>query len=237
MGGNPFVKIRPLFTGDVPVPPLRALTLLTESCQFQGVMLEKYFPGREFKALLFDFDGTVADTMDAHFSSWNKALAVFGLTISRDQHLSWAGRTTRQILKLIGEIHGLEIDPDAFIKNKEVHYFALLDAVVPVTPVVEIIEHFQGKLPMAIVSGSRRKMVEAALNHLALRSYFDVLVCAEDYVQGKPHPEGFLKAAQLLGAAPADCLAFEDAALGIEAARNAGISCLVVEGPEWRLKR
>ena len=189
-------------------------------------MLKSFFPNQEFKAFLFDFDGTIADTMPAHLSSWNKALEIYKISISRDQHYSWAGRPTRQILQLVNQLHGLQIDYDDFFKGKETHYLAQLGQVMPILPVVEIIEHYSGKIPMAIVSGSRRKMVNAVLEHLNLQKHFTTLVCAEDYVNGKPDPEGFLKAARLLQTEAKDCLVFEDAPLGIEAAKRAGMACL-----------
>jgi HAD superfamily hydrolase (TIGR01509 family) len=191
-------------------------------------MLERYFPKQTFKAFLFDFDGTVADTMPAHLDAWNKALKVHNLTLSREQHLEWAGRPTRQILQLLNEKHGTGIEPDAFMRAKEVDYLASISQVRAIASVVSIIEHYTGKIPMAVVSGSRRKPVELTLTQLGLAKYFEVLVCAEDYVKGKPDPDCFLLAAAHLKVEPQECLVFEDASLGIEAAKRAGMACLRV---------
>lgn len=191
-------------------------------------MLDKYFPQREFKALLFDFDGTVADTMPAHWDAWNKALKIYNLTLSREQHLEWAGRPTRQIVEMFNEMHGTSISPDDFIKAKEVDYLTSISRVQGIPSVVEIIKFYHGKVPMAVVSGSRHRPVETTLAHLQMAHYFDALICAEDYVKGKPEPDCFLLAAQTLKVEPRDCLVFEDANLGIEAARRAGMTCLKV---------
>lgn len=191
-------------------------------------MLERYFPQQTFKALLFDFDGTIADTMPAHLEAWNKALQVYNLTLSREQHLEWAGRPTRKIVELLNGLHKTTIDPDAFVKAKEVDYLASISQVRAINSVVEIIKFYHGKVPMAVVSGSRHKPVEMTLAALNLTSYFDLLVCAEDYAKGKPDPDCFLIAAERLKIAPKDCLVFEDANLGIEAARRAGMACLRV---------
>lgn len=191
-------------------------------------MIETFYPGREFSAYLFDFDGTIADTMPPHLDAWNKALGLYGLTLSRDQHMAWAGRPTREIVKLLNELHDLEMSVEDISKAKEIHYMSSIPLVKGIVPVVDIIRAAHGKIPMAVVSGSRRKPVEATLDHLEMRSLFDVLVCAEDYTIGKPAPDCFLKAASLLGVRPEDCLVFEDAALGIEAAHNAGMACLQV---------
>jgi beta-phosphoglucomutase family hydrolase len=191
-------------------------------------MLDRFFPKREFKALLFDFDGTIADTMPMHFAAWNRALRVYNLVLTKEEHLGWAGRPTRQIVQLLNEKHGTKISPEEFTRQKEVEYFASLQNVREIHSVVEIVKHYAGKVPMAIVSGSRHKPVETTLAALKLTQYFSVLVCAEDYVNGKPAPDCFLQAAEKLGVAPADCLVFEDAELGVEAASRAGMACLRV---------
>lgn len=191
-------------------------------------MLNTYFPTHDFKALLFDFDGTVADTMPAHLEAWNKSLAVYNLTLSRDQHQAWAGRPTKMIVQMLSEMHKIEIPADEFLKAKEVLFFDSLAAVKDIPTVVEIIKFYHGKVPMAVVTGSRRKPVTRVLQHLGLEQYFDLLVCAEDYENGKPAPDCFLQAAHALKVDPKDCLAFEDAVLGIQAAHAAGMPCLRV---------
>ncbi|HEY8272649.1 MAG TPA: HAD family phosphatase [Pseudobdellovibrionaceae bacterium] len=191
-------------------------------------MLKKYFPEREFKALLFDFDGTVADTMGAHLHAWNRGLANYNLSLSKEQHLAWAGRPTRMIVQLLNEMHKIEISIEEFLKQKEIHFFSSLHEVKEIRSVVEIVKHYHGTLPMAVVTGSRRAAVEKTLAHLGLTGYFNQLVCAEDYTHGKPAPECFLLGALRLDIEPKDCLAFEDAPLGIEAAKKAGMSCLHV---------
>jgi len=191
-------------------------------------MLKKYFPQHEFKALLFDFDGTVADTMPAHLRAWNISLAAYDLTLSREQHFSLAGRPTRMIVEMLNEMHKVEIAIDEFLAEKEIHFFSSLHEVKEITPVVNIVKHYHGKLPMAVVTGSRRTPVEKILAHLNLTRYFDQLVCAEDYKNGKPAPDCFLIGASRLGIDPNDCLAIEDAPLGIESATKAGMNCLLV---------
>jgi len=193
-------------------------------------MLERFFPKHKFRALLFDFDGTIADTMPAHLDAWNKALKVYDLTLSKEQHLEWAGRPTRQIVELLNSKHGTKISPDEFSRAKEHDYLASIKQVKAIASVVEIIKFYDGKIPMAVVSGSRHRPVETTLDHLGLTEHFDAVICAEDYKNGKPDPDCFLLAAEKLGVAPADCLVFEDAALGIEAARRAGMACIRVTG-------
>ncbi|MGZ3771685.1 MAG: HAD family hydrolase [Bdellovibrio sp.] len=191
-------------------------------------MLKNYFPKHDFKALLFDFDGTVVDTMGAHLKAWNISLANYGLTLSKEQHLAWAGRPTRVIVQLLNEMHKTSISAEEFLKQKEFHFFSSFQEIKEITSVMEIVKHYQGTLPMAIVTGSRRAAVEKVLVHLDLTKYFNELVCAEDYTFGKPAPDCFLLGASRLGHNPKECLAFEDAPLGIEAAKTAGMNCLYV---------
>ncbi len=191
-------------------------------------MIKNFFPDREFKAFLFDFDGTVADTMPVHLAAWNHALAFYGLTLTLDQHHGWAGRPTREIVKLLSDAHKIQLPVDEILKNKETHYMQSLPAVKAIVPVFDIIQASYGKIPMAIVSGSRRKPVETTLRQIGLTKYFDHLVCAEDYVHGKPAPDCFLQAAAFYKVEPKDCLVFEDAILGIRAAEAAGMEVLRV---------
>jgi beta-phosphoglucomutase family hydrolase len=191
-------------------------------------MLDRFFSNKSFAALLFDFDGTIADTMSAHFASWNHALSFHNLQLTHEQHLTWAGRPTREIVRLLNELHLTNMTYEEVSKAKESHYLLSLDNVKEVVPVVEIIRHYRDQLPMAVVSGSRHKAVDVALDKLGLTEYFDAVVCAEDYVHGKPNPDCFLKAAALLKVAPEHCLVFEDAELGIQGAKAAGMLCVRV---------
>jgi HAD superfamily hydrolase (TIGR01509 family) len=89
-----------------------------------------------------------------------------------------------------------------------------------------------GKIPFAVVSGSPRDSVVRTLETLNIRDLFEVLVCAGEYPRGKPAPDPFLIAAEKLGIAPADCLVFEDADLGIEAATAAGMQSIRIAPPK-----
>ena len=196
-------------------------------------MVKNFYPDREFKAFLFDFDGTVADTMPAHLVAWNKALGVHGLGLSLEEHLNWAGRPTSEIVKLLSELHKIELSYEEISKSKEFHYMGSISSVKGIIPVVDIIKVSHGQVAMAIVSGSRRKQVQTTLSQLGMSHFFETLVCAEDYVVGKPAPDCFLKAAAILKVEPKDCLVFEDGNLGIQAALAAGMACLrVSEAPE-----
>ena len=125
-------------------------------------MINKFFPNREFKAFLFDFDGTIADTMGVHRIAWNKALAVYGLSLSLEQHLGWAGRPTREIVKLLSELHNVEISYEEVSKSKEFHYMGSLSEVKGIIPVIDIIKVSHGKIPRAITKIAREASISTS---------------------------------------------------------------------------
>jgi len=192
-------------------------------------------PAGEFRAYLFDCDGTIVDSMPLHYVAWKKALADWNCPFEEELFYSWGGRPVREIIAALNQMHALEMPVDAVAKRKEGLYFALEDQLKAIPEVIEHIEAKHGHIPLAVVSGSRLKSVLHSLSALGLVEKFDVLVCAEDYVRGKPAPDCFLTAAEKLGVNPKDCLVFEDTEMGIEAARAAGMSWVKVPAPLERI--
>ena len=120
---------------------------------------------------------------------------------------------------------------DEVAEKKEALYLELLPGLKAIPEVVAHIDAQYGRIPFAVVSGSRRSSVVGSLGALGLLGKFDTLVCAEDYKRGKPAPDSFLMAAKRLGIAPKECLVFEDTELGIEAATAAGMASVKVPPP------
>ena len=181
-------------------------------------------PPGDFQAYLFDLDGTVADSMPVHFLAWSQAVTEAGGTFPEDLFYAWGGIPLLRTVEMLNERLGYAMKPADVVHRKESLYLAMLDRVKPVAAVLEHVHARHGSIPLAIVSGSPRDSVIRTLTTLGLLDRFDTLVGAEDYTQGKPHPEPFLTAARRLGVAPKDCLVFEDADAGIEAAQAAGMT-------------
>lgn len=180
-------------------------------------------PAGDFKAYLFDMDGTVADTMPLHFLSWTQAVEEAGGNFPEDLFYAWGGVPLLGVVRNLNRHFGYSLDPAAVAHRKESLYLSMLDQVTPVASVLEHIHAQHGKIPFAIVSGSPRESIRRTLTTLNLLDYFPVIVGAEDYTHGKPDPEPFLTAAQRLNVPPANCLVFEDADAGIRSAEAAGM--------------
>ena len=182
------------------------------------------------EGLIFDCDGTLADTMPLHFLAWRETLNRHGMTLSEDRFYSLGGQPTVKIVALLAGEQGIEVDPVAVADEKEQSFLTRLEEVQPIAPIVEIVRANAGKLPMAVASGSHRAVVFDVLKIIGLDDLFDehTVVGAEDTELHKPNPDVFLEAARRIGVAPEKCRVYEDAELGIEAARRAKMACFDV---------
>lgn len=192
-------------------------------------------PAGTFRAYLFDCDGTIVDSMPLHYVAWKTSLAEYNCVYEEKLFYAWGGRPIREILRLLNEMQNLNMPVDEVAEKKEALYHQLLPELKGIPEVIEHIDAQHGRIPFAVVSGSRRSSVTASLSALGLLDKFETLVCAEDYKRGKPAPDGFLLAAERLGVAPSDCLVFEDTELGIEAATAAGMASVKVPLPFERV--
>ncbi|MBL7254295.1 HAD family phosphatase [Actinoplanes sp. LDG1-01] len=190
-------------------------------------------PEGEFDAYLFDCDGTIADSMPIHYLAWQRALSEYGAKFGEELFYAWGGRTPASVIVDLNEQQGLAMPVDLVNERREQFFQELLPDVQAVPEVLEHILSAYGKLPFAVVSGSSRESVTASLNALGLLDRFDVMVCAGDYLNGKPDPECFLAAAALLGVAPERCVVFEDTDFGMRAAAAAGMAAVRVP-PPWQ---
>lgn len=188
-------------------------------------------PDGQFEGYIFDCDGTVADTMPAHYEAWCAALAPYGIPFPEALFYDLGGTKTHRIVEILAERHGVEIPVNDTVETKERIFSEKLHQIEPVEPVVELVKKYHGQAPMAVASGGIRTLVTRTLEHLGLLHYFDAIVTADDVTHGKPHPEPFLLAAARIGVRPERCLVFEDGKVGIEAARAAGMAVCVVPTP------
>lgn len=179
-------------------------------------------------ALIFDFDGTLADTMPVHYRAWEKVLGGVGIPFSEERFYQLGGMPTAKIIRLLSDETGIPVadaDIPAMTHAKESTFLEFLSHVTRLDPVVNVAAAHRGRLPMAVATGGYRAVIQKTLEFVALHDWFDAMVCAEDTPRHKPEPDVFLEAARRLGVSDfARCVVFEDTDIGLEAARRAGMT-------------
>lgn len=180
------------------------------------------------QGLIFDCDGTLADTMPLHYRVWSALARKHNFDFPEDRFYSFGGVPTRDILKILGQEQGLQLDYLAIAREKEAGYLPLIAQVEPINTVVGIAREHFGRIPMAVASGGSRHVIEQVLRHLDIRQLFAAVVTNEDVQRQKPAPDIFLEAARRLGVPPHRCRAYEDTDLGLESIRAAGMEAVDV---------
>lgn len=191
--------------------------------------------GPSIRALVFDCDGTLADTMPIHHVAWVTELRLHGLDLPEDVFYSMAGMSTVRSIEVLAEAQGVPLAPGqavAIAAAKEERYLEVIHQVRPVAEVLRIAEHYRGVLPLAVASGGERWLVTRTLTTIGVLDWMDAIVGADDTERHKPDPDPFLEAARRLGVEPSACAVFEDSDLGLEAARRAGMEPVDIR--PWR---
>lgn len=188
----------------------------------------------KIRAILFDLDGVLVDATEWHYEALNRALALFGYTISRYEHLTtYNGLPTRKKLEMLSVEKNLPRglhDIIAKIKQKYTREEILRNC----TPVFEkefmIRQLKRDGLKIACCSNSVRESLERMLFASGIIEHFDFLISNEDVAKPKPDPEMYLRTCEHLGVKPAECVIVEDAEHGVEAARKTGAHVCRVTG-------
>jgi beta-phosphoglucomutase family hydrolase len=180
------------------------------------------------QAVIFDLDGTLVDSMPLHHRIWVQALATVGLEFPEELFYRLGGWTTREIIRRLALEQGKTVDVDSLADLRDRAFREHRHEAEAIPEIVGAARHFHGHLPLAIATGGTRAQATAILTRLGLLELFPVLVCAEDTRNHKPHPEPFLRAADLLGVEPSACLVYEDTDAGLAAAEAAGMRAIDV---------
>jgi beta-phosphoglucomutase family hydrolase len=191
-------------------------------------MTEQELRERNIAAIIFDCDGTLADTMPPHFVAWSATLARHGLELDEDRFYALGGWPSHKIIELLAGERGLAVDIPLLAHEKECLFEEILDQVTAIEPVVQMARAYSGKLPLAVATGGIRRICERILTHIDSLHLFETIVTADDVEHHKPNPDIFLEAARRLGVAAEQCLVYEDTDPGIEAARRAGMQWIDV---------
>ena len=183
---------------------------------------------RSPRGLIFDCDGTLADTMPLHWRAWQVIAERHRFHLPKERFYALGGIPSRDILKMLSVEQGLPFDPLAVSREKEAEYLPLIAQVEPINTIVGIAREHYGKIPLAVASGGTHRVIDMVLNHLGIRDLFNAIVTSEDVVNQKPAPDIFLEAARRIGVPPQFCRAYEDTDLGMQAIRAAGMEAVDV---------
>jgi beta-phosphoglucomutase family hydrolase len=180
------------------------------------------------RGIIFDCDGTLADTMPLHWLAWQTISKRYGLHFPEDRFYLLGGVPTRKILKMLAEEQGVTLDHLKAAHEKENAYLPLMSQVEPIHAIVDIAREHYGRIPLAVASGGTQPIILQVLEHLKIRHYFDAVVTSEQVKNQKPAPDIFLEAARRIGIEPQFCRGYEDTDLGMQAIRAAGMEAVDV---------
>jgi HAD superfamily hydrolase (TIGR01509 family) len=184
------------------------------------------------QAFLFDLNGTMIDDMPFHMRAWQHILnndLKAGLT-PEEVKAQMYGKNEELLVRVFGPDHFTKEEMQTLSVRKEQRYQKEFLPHLKLIKGLDLLLHkaYESGIKMGIGTAAITFNVDFILDNLGIRHYFNAIVSADEVAQSKPHPETFLKGAHLLSAAPKDCVVFEDAPKGVEAALNAGMSAVVL---------
>lgn len=180
------------------------------------------------RGIIFDCDGTLVDSMPIHFLAWHRTMQRYGMELPEDRFYALGGMPSHRIIELLAAEQSVSVDAVHAAHEKEQAFLDLIHLLKPIEPVMAVARENRGRKPIAVASGGFRRIIHHQLELIECINWFDTIVTAEDTQRHKPEPDVFLEAARRLGVVAADCIVFEDADLGVEAAKRAGMKCIDV---------
>ncbi|XVQ82681.1 HAD family hydrolase [Microbispora siamensis] len=192
-------------------------------------MLPELHPG-DMDALLFDWDGTLVDTQRANYRAMAEALAVEGVRLEQEWFDARTGLSSAEMIRLLARERELDLrrPVEEIVADRDERFLRTAHEIRMHTEVEAVVSAFHRRLPMAVASGGARRVIETTLRHLPIRHRFTTLVTRDDVEKGKPAPDIFLRAADVLGVSPARCTVYEDSDEGMAAACAAGMAVIDV---------
>lgn len=190
----------------------------------------------QLKACLFDLDGVVVDTALFHYAAWKQMANQLGFDLTPEQNEQLKGVSRMESLDIILKIGNVQLDEATkkrLATEKNEHYLALCQKMTPDDVLPGVVE-FMDQLDAASIKiglGSASKNARTILDHIGMTDRFQTIVDGTRITHGKPDPETFLLGAQDFGLAPADCVVFEDAVAGVQAAKSGGMVAVGVGDP------
>ena len=175
-------------------------------------------------AILFDLDGTLADSMPLHLKAWQEVLRAHGGDFPEREFYEWSGVPGPRCIEMLNDQFGWNLDPIELTHEKERRISEFIPLVQPIPHVIDVVHHYRGKLKLAVGSGANRKHILATLEVIGLTDVFDAVVGFDEVAQGKPAPDTWLLCAERVGVEPQYCHVYEDGDPGIQGAVQVGMS-------------
>lgn len=180
------------------------------------------------QAIIFDCDGTLVDSMPAHYEAWVRTLEDYGLVLDEDRFYALGGWPTLNVAELLISESGLNVSPHLLAEIKEARFEENINSIRAIEPVVAVVNDYFGKIPLAVGTGAVGYICREMLDAVGLSDRFVTIVSAEEVAHHKPAPDTYLEAARRIGIPPSECLVYEDTDPGLESGRAAGMQVVDV---------
>ncbi|MBI2971861.1 MAG: HAD family phosphatase [Candidatus Aenigmarchaeota archaeon] len=177
--------------------------------------------------VIFDLDGTIADTEPLHYRAWKETLREYRVDFTLDNFVRVVGKGGEKTAEYILQTFGRLDSNDALVRKKRERYMKLLAGVRPAKGAQQLIAGLRGKAKLGLATNSVRPSVLMTLKFLKLGSAFDALATGDEVREIKPAPDVYLLVLKKLGLKAASCIAVEDSLAGFQAAQAAGLRCIV----------
>ncbi len=185
------------------------------------------------QAVLFDMDGVLVDSEFLHIKAEKLTLAPYGIELSKEEINNFMGMGVKMMLRSLIEKYSLPITEETLFRIHEKNLSDSFQEELEIMPgAIEIINHLKHrKIKLALASSSSLYLINLVLKIIHLESVFDVVISGEEVINGKPFPDIFRKAAELLNVQPDRCVVIEDSKNGVSAAKSAGMICIGFRSP------